>query len=158
MTPEERSIYFKKYREQNKEKLNANKRNHYQKNKEKIAKKHREYNQFNKEKVSEYKKQWRKANPKPYKYGQKSRPAKTALAKEFSNFVKQYLGCRDCGNNNPIVLQFHHVDRKTKKYNLSTLVQNGCTLKTVKKEMQKCIVICANCHLILHHFERQKTK
>src|SRR3989344_1777774 len=56
--------------------------------------------------------------------------------------------CVDCGEKNPIVLEFDHVSQD-KKGNISSLL---ATLKwswrTVLTEIEKCEVRCANCHRI----------
>lgn len=55
-------------------------------------------------------------------------------------------GCRICGYNKYIgALDFHHVDPSTKKFALSA---RGLTkgIDTLKKEADKCVLLCANCH------------
>ena len=53
--------------------------------------------------------------------------------------------CIDCGETDPIVLEFDH--RCDKKYNISNLSSSGDhPLETVKLEISKCDVRCANCH------------
>lgn len=52
--------------------------------------------------------------------------------------------CVDCGENDPIVLEFDHV--KGKKFKeVSGMVGIYCWAR-VKKEIDKCDVRCANCH------------
>lgn len=53
--------------------------------------------------------------------------------------------CIDCGENNPIVLEFDHVKGKT-----FTISRHGRdqTLEAVKAEIEKCEIRCANCHRI----------
>lgn len=54
--------------------------------------------------------------------------------------------CIDCEETDPIVLEFDHRDN-TDKYNaISTLVGGGYSWDTIKKEIEKCDVRCANCH------------
>lgn len=53
--------------------------------------------------------------------------------------------CVDCGNNNPLVLHFDHL--KDKKYNISRMM-GTYSWNTVLKEIEKCEVRCANCHMI----------
>jgi hypothetical protein len=36
-----------------------------------------------------------------------------AQKKEYCAQIKAERGCKDCGNTNPIVLQFHHRDKAT---------------------------------------------
>lgn len=54
--------------------------------------------------------------------------------------------CVDCGINEPVVLQFDHV-RGVKRANVSEIVSQGFTLHTIKLEIAKCEVRCANCHI-----------
>ncbi len=64
--------------------------------------------------------------------------------------VKMFKGCSHCGyKKNPAALQFHHVDPKTKLYNVSNMRRSSYVQwGRIKDEMRKCIVICANCHSI----------
>jgi len=53
--------------------------------------------------------------------------------------------CSICGYNKCIrSLQFHHLDRDTKSFNISN--PNMIKFSTRKKEADKCILVCANCH------------
>ena len=57
-----------------------------------------------------------------------------------------------CGEDRWYVLDFHHIGDKD--FNISQKVQEGCSLDTIKKEIEKCIVLCANCHREVHYKER----
>ena len=63
--------------------------------------------------------------------------------------IKETSGCTDCGESNPIVLDFDHL--KYKKYNVSRMIHDGFSWKAIKKEIEKCEVVCANCHRIRTH-------
>lgn len=66
------------------------------------------------------------------------------------NFVNNYLKdkcCVHCGNSDRRVLEFDHLDPKTKKYNVSE-VTRGYSLDSIKEEIAKCQILCANCHRI----------
>ena len=41
-------------------------------------------------------------------------------------------------------------------FNIADAVRNGLSLDTIKKEIKKCIVLCANCHAIRHFNMRNK--
>jgi len=41
-------------------------------------------------------------------------------------------------------------------FNVADAVRNGLSLDTIKKEIEKCIVLCANCHAIRHYNLRNK--
>ena len=56
--------------------------------------------------------------------------------------------CVDCGITDTRVLQFDHRDPAEKRAAVSKLVADGHSLKTVRLEIEKCSVRCANCHLI----------
>ena len=64
----------------------------------------------------------------------------------------EYLGgkCQICGYRNCIeALDFHHRDPKEKEFGLS---QKGLTRswEKTRKELDKCILICSNCHREIH--------
>jgi len=53
--------------------------------------------------------------------------------------------CIDCGEVDPLVLEFDHV-RGIKKHGVMRMVHAGQALKTIQEEIEKCEVRCANCH------------
>lgn len=58
--------------------------------------------------------------------------------------------CARCGYNNCIeALDFHHIDPTQKDFNLSdrNLILDW---EVIKLELDKCILLCANCHRELH--------
>lgn len=66
-------------------------------------------------------------------------------------FIKEYLSdkcCVDCGNSDWRVLEFDHV-RGTKTNNVSKMVVDRVPIETIKEEIAKCDVRCANCHRIV---------
>ena len=70
----------------------------------------------------------------------------------------EYKGgkCEICGyDKNYAVLEFHHLDPSQKDFGIS---QNGNTRswEEIKTELDKCIMVCANCHRELHYPEWNK--
>ena len=63
--------------------------------------------------------------------------------------------CKICGYSKYLgALDFHHLDPLTKEDNI-----NGCsTLKQVRNEAAKCLLVCSNCHREIHEDLRIKTK
>lgn len=52
---------------------------------------------------------------------------------------------------------FHHTDKSKKKITISRLMCNGsASWKRIKKELDKCILLCANCHRIVEHSEKDE--
>ena len=58
--------------------------------------------------------------------------------------------CMKCGYSKyPEVLEFHHKDSEQKDFNVSR--KGHCrSWERVKKEIEKCVLLCANCHRELH--------
>lgn len=54
--------------------------------------------------------------------------------------------CVNCGEINPIVLEFDHVNKKYK--DISFLIGAGYTWSRVREEINNCQVLCSNCHKI----------
>ncbi len=65
---------------------------------------------------------------------------------------KHALRCQLCGMDHPGCIQFHHRDKDEKKNEVSNLRQTS--IKQLLHEMNKCDVLCANCHAKLHWQER----
>lgn len=73
-----------------------------------------------------------------------------ARTAELSQIVRERkdVPCTDCGERYPFyVMQFDHLDASTKVKDISQLVSYG-NLKALLEEMDKCEVVCANCHAI----------
>ncbi len=69
---------------------------------------------------------------------------------------KSLLKCQQCGENDPIVLDFHHRDPKAKDLSLAQAVHNGWSIQRIFQEMQKCDILCANCHARLHSLQAKQ--
>jgi len=54
--------------------------------------------------------------------------------------------CTSCSESNPVVLEFHHLDPKTKRNDVSNMATHGYSIESIEKEIEKCIILCANCH------------
>lgn len=80
---------------------------------------------------------------------------KAAIHDHIQN-MKNQLRCVDCGQRHPATLHFHHRNSEDKVFNISDAAYRGFSLDRIKKEMQKCIVLCANCHLIRHYNMRNQ--
>jgi hypothetical protein len=68
---------------------------------------------------------------------------------EWQRRLWEYLlhhPCVDCGERDPLVLEFDHVQPTAKHLALNEMVQRGFAWSTVVAELEKCEVRCANCH------------
>lgn len=64
-------------------------------------------------------------------------------------YILKYLRqnpCVDCGESDPIVLEFDHKDPSEKLFNLGSGSTRYRGLKSIKAEIEKCEIRCANCH------------
>lgn len=66
--------------------------------------------------------------------------------------------CVKCGEDDPIVLQFHHIISSTKKYNVGSMSCMALSWNTIQKEIDKCEVLCANCHVKVTNTQRNYFK
>jgi len=64
--------------------------------------------------------------------------------------LKKTLACERCGFSDHRALQFHHRDPNEKEFAVGDIARKGGSLKRLKRELEKCIVLCANCHCIEH--------
>ncbi len=75
-------------------------------------------------------------------------------ARELVHKAKE-TPCKDCGRTYPYyVMQFDHLDPKLKVREVSRMVQSGVSEATLLAEIQKCEVVCANCHATRTHFRK----
>lgn len=72
-------------------------------------------------------------------------------AKSYIAEVKQNSACVVCGESHVACLVFHHKDPSTKEGTIGNALTNGWSLSRIKKELEKCEVMCANCHM-KHHY------
>ena len=65
--------------------------------------------------------------------------------------VKESNKCFICEEQNPMVLDFDHLENKTES--ISEMVRIGVKPETIKNEITKCRILCSNCHRIKTHIE-----
>ena len=67
------------------------------------------------------------------------RNARRRLVEEFGG------ACAICGFDEPVSLEFHHLDRETKAFGFAA---RGITrsYESLREEAKKCILLCSNCH------------
>lgn len=67
--------------------------------------------------------------------------------RDFLDKTKLERGCADCGyNKSQFALDFDHL--RDKKINLAQLARQYVSIESLKKEIEKCEVVCSNCHRI----------
>jgi len=76
--------------------------------------------------------------------------------KEFITRIRKRLKCLKCNLDKWYLIEFHHLDPKTKEIGVTNLQYNAYSIERIKKEIRKCVPLCRNCHMEFHHLERQK--
>lgn len=75
--------------------------------------------------------------------------------REWFTAYKKQLVCVTCGESHPAALDFHHINPCKSDKKIHKLVGDGHTKIRIQKEIDKCVVLCSNCHRIHHHDERK---
>lgn len=86
-----------------------------------------------------------------HEHKEENREAKNQRTRDTRDAARQYVydylsthPCVECGERDPRVLEFDHVGAKTKT--ISEMITDGTTVATIQREIDKCQVLCANCH------------
>lgn len=73
---------------------------------------------------------------------------KTRRKKELQHWFFEYkrdnCECEHCGEAFPGCLDFHHVSNK--REDISRMVAFGYSKDSIRAELERCVVLCANCH------------
>lgn len=65
--------------------------------------------------------------------------------KEYVRTLKEQTPCKDCGNfYKHYQMDFDHIEEK--KFNISQMIKESRSIDSIQKEMNKCELVCANCH------------
>lgn len=73
----------------------------------------------------------------------------------------QYLGgkCVCCGfDAYPASLEFHHIDDSNKSFNISNKIKSTELSQEIYDELDKCVILCSNCHRAYHAKELESEK
>lgn len=68
-----------------------------------------------------------------------------------------YLGnkCASCGYDRCMdAFDFHHVNPKSKEFAINEGFCRHFAWERIKNELDKCVLLCANCHRELHYKEK----
>lgn len=97
----------------------------------------------NKEDKRAYERNWCKTKGKQKRLDANKRWEEKKI-KEFKK-IKSTLKCNRCPENHISCLEFHHRDPSKKEGNVGQIMSR-CSTKKLLEEIEKCEVLCANCH------------
>lgn len=75
------------------------------------------------------------------------------ILRDWCNNYKKSHPCARCGFTDYRALQFHHVDPIQKNFEIGIGIVDRISIEDLQKEVEKCIILCANCHMIEHFKE-----
>lgn len=79
-----------------------------------------------------------------------SRKRKERRRRELTWWLYEYkrdeCECGRCGEAHPGCLEFHHLEVDQKEFGISRMVNRGHPIKNIRAEIERCVVLCANCH------------
>lgn len=84
-------------------------------------------------------------------YRTRARIRKSAIKSQRQEQLYGYLSdksCAVCGIDDIRVLEFDHLDAKNKSFGISRAVNVGYSWESILEEINKCQVLCSNCHKI----------
>lgn len=65
--------------------------------------------------------------------------------------------CTSCGyNKNLAALEFHHIYPSTKEFALDLRVFSNLSDVKLNIELEKCVLLCANCHREVHNLDKNE--
>jgi len=73
----------------------------------------------------------------------------TSRRRTFKVQCVRYKGrkCEHCGYDKCLgALEFHHIDPSEKDFSISNATSRKGLTPEIKKELDKCLLLCANCH------------
>jgi 5-methylcytosine-specific restriction endonuclease McrA len=82
-------------------------------------------------------------------YRERAKVRRARAKHEYHINMLKYLSdkcCVICGESDVVVLEMDHIDPRTKLFSISQAVKLGYSWETILKELEKCRVLCANCH------------
>lgn len=85
----------------------------------------------------------------PYKYKKDLYAAQKRHRLKVREKVLDFLStkqCVDCGEKDPVVLDFDHTDTKLKFKSVARMLSGHYSWASVLVEIRKCEIRCANCH------------
>ncbi|PSQ19047.1 HNH endonuclease [Halobacteriales archaeon QS_8_69_26] len=86
---------------------------------------------------------------------EQSRERKERRRRKLVRWVYEYkrdnCECARCGEGDPACLEFHHREESEKEFSVSRRANRGHSVENIRAEIDRCEVLCANCHRKEHY-------
>lgn len=96
---------------------------------------------------NDYMQAWYRRKGNKEKHVKRAEASRAKTIEKSRHYIWDYLlghPCEGCGESDPVVLEFDHIDRTTKEYSVSAMFD--LSIDRIQKEIDKCRVLCCNCH------------
>lgn len=154
MIAEERKKYNREYYIKHRETLLERQRLYRESNRDILREKGREYAKKNYEAIKKYEEEHKENRAKIYKKYRSKHKLDRQLNKVKAIIYKGGK-CSICGvsynGENGSIFDFHHTDTNTKDFSVSKKLIQPSLTQEVMSELDKCILVCSNCHRQIHY-------
>ena len=94
---------------------------------------------------AKHQKDWYERNKDRHKRNVAERN-KRVIAENRKRIQEAGYTCQHCGEDDFVVIEFHHEDPTTKEYDVGAMIGRALSWTRIEAEIAKCIPLCANCH------------
>jgi len=84
----------------------------------------------------------------PFRNPQKGKADIAQRNRQYIRECKELGKCKVCSESRTVCLVYHHCNPDYKLFEIGEA--GGRSLEAIYQEMQKCDLVCANCHLVIH--------
>ena len=120
-------------------------------NRDTVRESNRKYRESNRDKIRKWNKKHRDSHMDRYRELQREYAKKIIRDRKTEAILNFGGSCSKCGysftKENIAAFDFHHKEDSSKKDGINFRLLN------YKEELKKCILLCSNCHRILHQNE-----
>lgn len=105
-----------------------------------------------KECKNKYNKNWYSSEDNRQKQITRAKTRNAVHWQSLSDWRNEYIkwrgGCsyEGCEVDNPVMIDFDHISREDKEWNVSEMIVRGMPIHKIEKEADKCRLLCANHH------------
>ena len=99
----------------------------------------------------EHRKTYQKEHYRKYGdvYRERARVSRARLKRHNQIELIKYMrdkACIECSENDIRVLEFDHIEPSKKSFGIAWAINNGKPWDAILSEIEKCQILCANCH------------
>jgi len=99
----------------------------------------------------EYRRNYYLSGDQKEKQRKRVKERKAGLREQYRSW-KAHQSCLVCGEDSTECLDLHHINQHEKEGEVSDIVNRAGSWKTIQREIDKCAVLCANCHRKVHSY------